>query len=94
MSRRTLAHTTQRARIVIVTPAAGSCQAIIPLTVAALIVWFLGCIPAQALGVVVFSRVVAFRRWLRGWREYGAGWVEDLGLMWLALCMTARLEFA
>lgn len=94
MKRRTLAHTTGRARIMIVTPTAGSCQAVIPLTVAALIVWFLGCIPAQALGVVVFSRVVAFRRWVRGWREYLRGWRDDLGLMWVAMCMTARLEFA
>lgn len=94
MSRKTLAHSCQRARIMIITPTAGSCQAVIPLTVAALIIWFLGCIPAQALGVVIFSRVVAFRVWLRGWREYGQGWIEDLRLMWMALCMTARLEFA
>lgn len=88
MSRRaTLAHTAPRARIVIISPTAGSCQAIIPATVAALIVWFLSSIPAMAVGVVIFRQVAAARAWLRGWRE-------DLGLIWMALQMTARLEFA
>lgn len=94
MSRKTLAHTTQRARIVILTQTGGCCDYFIPATVAAVIIWFLSCIPAQALGVVVFSRVVSFRRWLRGWREYLRGWRDDLGIMWMALQMTMRLEFA
>lgn len=93
MKRTTLAHT-QRARIVIISPTAGSCQAVIPATVAAVIVWFLSCIPAMAAGVVIFQQAAAIRAWWDGWRVYGQGWRDDLGLMWLALCMTARLEFA
>jgi hypothetical protein len=82
-----LHHTTRQAQIVIISPSAGACSAIIPATVAAVIVWFLSCLPAMALGVVVFRQVTEARRWLRGWQE-------DLGLIWLALQMTARLEFA
>lgn len=91
--RTTLQRTTQQARIVIVTPAAG-CDFVIPLAVAAVIVWFLSSVWAMAISVVVFKRVAVARRWLNGWREYLAGWREDLGLMWLALGMTVRLEFA
>jgi hypothetical protein len=82
-----LHHTTRQARIVIISPGAGACSAIIPATVAAVIVWFLSCLPAMAFSVVVFRQVVEIRRWLKGWQE-------DLELIWLALSMTARLEFA
>jgi hypothetical protein len=41
----------------------------------------------MAFSVVVFRQVVEIRRWLKGWQE-------DLELIWLALSMTARLEFA
>lgn len=86
MRRTTLTHSIPHARIVIISPA-GCCDSLIPATVAAVIVWFLSCLPAMAASVMIFRRVAALRLWLRGWRE-------DLGLMWVALCMTARLEFA
>jgi len=91
MKRVTLRHS---ARILIASPTAGCCERVVPLTVAAVIVWFLGCIPAQAACVILFREVVEIRRWLREWKEYWAGWREDIGLMWLALTMTMRLEFA
>lgn len=89
----TLQRTTQQARIVIVTPAAG-CDFVIPLAVAAVIVWFLSSVWAMAIGVVIFKRVAAVRRWVSGWREYLAGWRDDLRVMWVVLGMTMRLEFA
>lgn len=82
----TLKHTT-KAQILIVSPRSGSCMAAVPETVAAIIVWFLGSIPAMAAGVVIFKQVAAFRVWLRGWRE-------DLALIWMVAMMTMRLEFA
>lgn len=95
MSRKaTLKQTTQAARIVIVTRSAGCLDLTIPLTVAAVVAWFLSSVWAMAAGVILFRQAAEVRRWLRGWREYVAGWREDLGLMWVALCMTARLEFA
>jgi hypothetical protein len=82
-----LHHTTQQAQIVIISPTAGACSAIIPATVAAVIVWFLSCLPAMAFSVVVFRQAIEIRRWLKGWQA-------DLGLIWVALQMTVRLEFA
>lgn len=87
MTKRQITFRHTQARVLIVTQNREAFEATTLLAVAAIVVWFLRSIPAQVVGLMVFQAVTAFRLWLRGWRD-------DLGLIWLALCMTARLEFA
>jgi hypothetical protein len=66
---------------------------VVPVELAVIVFWFLASRPARLTALMAWSVCRGLIGWVRAICDLD-GWRADLGLIWLALRMTARLEFA
>jgi hypothetical protein len=84
---------TQRLSTIIIQDRA-AIRFVVPVELAVMIFWFLANRPARLTALVAWAICRGLMGQYRAFCDYLRGWREDLGLIWLALSMTARLEFA